>query len=103
VAAFLAELGQILIALTLSVGVALLIKLAYVIVATVVATACVALLVQHAHEQLLATPVREEQPQLAKKAVSSVITAVWLGALWPALPVIFVWGAARERARALDD
>jgi len=94
--ALLAELGQALLALTFSATVAYWIGPVYAAVALLVAITCGVLLTSVAHEQLRARPVMEQAPNLLRTAGSILLTAVTFGGAWPAIPLIFAWGAWRE-------
>jgi hypothetical protein len=95
----LAELGQGLIALTVSALTAYWIGATYAVVGLVVLLTCFVLLAQTAHQQALARPLSEAQPGFVRTTSSIMLTSLALGGVWPAIPLIFAWGAWRDRAR----
>ena len=96
---FLAELGQGLIAIAFSAMVAYWISLPlYALVGIGVMLSCNVLLASVAHEQLQARPTMEEAPDLLYTAGSILLTSLAFGGAWPAIPLIFAWGAWRDRS-----
>lgn len=93
----LAEIGQGLIVLTVSALTAYLIGAIYAVIGLVVMATCFVLLAQVAQQQLHAWPEHEPSPNMVRTLASVMFTSVAIGGAWPAIPLIFAWGAWRDR------
>lgn len=94
--ALLADIGQIVVTLLLSGATAIWFgPLAYFVVALAVTVSCGMLMIDVDREW-------RTQARIALDHVVVGFIALIFGAIWPALPVILVWGAWRERHAAED-
>jgi hypothetical protein len=87
----LAEVGQVLIALGLSGAVVFWLgPVTFSVVALFVLVICTLLLFENA--------LADGKPITAVTSVQIIMTAIAIGLIWPALPMIVGWGAWRHRA-----
>lgn len=92
---------QLVIAAVLSCAAAILLgPMAYIIVGALVTFTCLVLLTDVAREDETDGD-DDESVQVLRVVAATLSTSIVFGVIWPTLPLIFAWGAWRDRVRGV--